>query len=355
MNNEGWGAYPATTSAAKPKARASSPYNCEPPKDKPKDSMPICMKQTQPEVVIINKTKPAEVDKDMEMADRLERIVKSTPVSEITKEKRTRRTAPFMKYNIYEDIKNKQANVTIEELLKIPTIYQQFQKAVKEVQFADSNSADTDTGEEDIKTSAYTTCQVEDRMFAAIVDTGAGYCFMAKKAADLLGWNQYKPTKLVFVTTDGKKCTPLGRIADVPIRFGGATVSTDVIITKATNYDLILGNDWLETAQAKIDIAAQKMTINPQGKEIEIDLNIRKGFRIRHDLDMEIVEDPVDQQSDEETTSEQMSEEEEEEEPKDFYVMSTQKLENEQQQVPEPKIEETSTSNLTEEQTWIQQ
>ena len=107
MNDEGWGAYPATTSAVKPKARASSPYNCEPPKDKPKDSMPIHMKQTQPEVVIINKTKPSEADKDIEMADRLERIVKSTSISEITKEKRTRRTAPFMKYNIYKDIKNK--------------------------------------------------------------------------------------------------------------------------------------------------------------------------------------------------------------------------------------------------------
>jgi hypothetical protein len=68
----------------------------------------------------------------------------------------------------------------------------------------------------------------------------------------------------------------LGKIQDVPIKFGEATISVDVIVTNATNYDILIGNQWLYKAKAIIDLSAQKMQIVYQGRKIRISINVHK-------------------------------------------------------------------------------
>ena len=272
--DEAWGAYPMTT---RTRTRSPGPYDRTPkPTAKPAAAKkPVATRQTQPEVVIVNKPKtspqPIEEDKEMELANRIEEIIKGTPVSESKKERKLKPKAN-LKYDIFEDIKGKQAAVTVEELMQVPTFREQMKKGIERtrqnVQFTEINSADIEDSDEDseededIKTSAQAVCYVENRMMNAIIDTGAGYCFMAKKAADLLDWKEYHPTKLTFVTADGKKVVPLGILKHVPIKFGNVTVSTRVLITRATNYNILISNQWLKKVRAKIDLEEEKLIIN---------------------------------------------------------------------------------------------
>ena len=69
----------------------------------------------------------------------------------------------------------------------------------------------------------------------------------------------------------------MGKIRDVPIKFGEATIPVDVIVTNATNYDILIGNQWLHKAKAMIDLSAQKMQIVYRGRKIRIPINVHKG------------------------------------------------------------------------------
>jgi predicted aspartyl protease len=91
---------------------------------------------------------------------------------------------------------------------------------------------------------------------------------MSKKAIDRLGWDIEESTKMVYITADGTRATPLGKIREVPIKIGGATIPVDVIVTSATNYDILIGNQWLHKARAIIDLNAQKMQINYRGRKV---------------------------------------------------------------------------------------
>ena len=51
----------------------------------------------------------------------------------------------------------------------------------------------------------------------------------------------------------------------------------DVIVTSATNYDILIGNQWLHKARAIIDLNAQQMQILYRGQKMRIPINVNKG------------------------------------------------------------------------------
>ena len=60
---------------------------------------------------------------------------------------------------------------------------------------------------------------------------------------------------------DGYTAIPLGRVFDLPIRFEKVTILADTIVVDTEAYDMILGNDWLESIITVIDISKRKMRI----------------------------------------------------------------------------------------------
>jgi len=77
----------------------------------------------------------------------LENIVRGTPASKSKKEEKVKRPrkVPNFQYNIFEDVKNKQASITIEELLKSKVYRDQMKNGLiqtqKDVRFLGDNSA----------------------------------------------------------------------------------------------------------------------------------------------------------------------------------------------------------------------
>ena len=61
--------------------------------------------------------------------------------------------------------------------------------------------------------------------------------------------------------TNGYTVIPLGWVFDLPIQFGKVTIPADAIVVDTEAYDMILGNDWLESIMTVIDIDRWKMRI----------------------------------------------------------------------------------------------
>jgi hypothetical protein len=62
-------------------------------------------------------------------------------------------------------------------------------------------------------------------------------------------------------------------MSNVVIELEGAQIPVDMVITDSDTYDIILGMNWLENAQAEIQIKESHMIIRSHGQEHEVPLN----------------------------------------------------------------------------------
>src|SRR5271163_2547131 len=194
-------------------------------------------------------------------------------------------------YNAWEDIKGRQVQMTFEQAAEInPTIKQQIRNGlaetkpsykVTEINQAQPNDSDSENEEDTRKTSAYAVGTIENIPVEFVIDSGARGCMIAKETLDHLGWSIDAPTNQTFTTTNGATAVPLGKVREVPVRFGEITIPVDMIVVQTTTYKVILGNEWLKKAQAVIDLNAEKIKITRRGRTYLIPLNIDKGIRPR--------------------------------------------------------------------------
>ena len=75
---------------------------------------------------------------------------------------------------------------------------------------------------------------------------------------DRLGWPIEADTKQTMNVADGYTAIPLGRVFDLPIELGDITIPADTLVVDSNEYDLILGNDWLENIRSVIDLGKRK-------------------------------------------------------------------------------------------------
>ena len=215
---------------------------------------------------------------DEEMAEQEDEATKTDP------RKRKPRIQKHYAYNAWADIGARKADITISQLLQIaPAAKSQMQFGIRISKPPTTRIAATaETTEFDTrKTSAYAICHIENASANAIIDTGAGGCIISKPLVDRLGWSIEEPTRMAFTTANGETATPLGKIRDIPIRFGNATIPVDCIVVDTATYDLILGNEWLAKAKATVDLNAEAMRISWKGKRYEIPLNLDRGVKPR--------------------------------------------------------------------------
>ena len=183
-----------------------------------------------------------------------------------------------------------------------------------------------------------------------IINFKARDCFMSKKAVDCLGWKDMFQSKLTFQVADGSNAISLRKIRNVPIQLAEVTVPFRVIVTNATNYDIILGTQWMEEANAILDIAGGKMSIDPRGKGcIEIPLNMRKGYKVKAPQ----FEQPEPQPLPVEKEAIEESEDEQKHEDHQTYLITTQEegeLQEEEQDILETTVIHLEQPGKTEEE-----
>ena len=95
----------------------------------------------------------------------------------------------------------------------------------------------------------------------AIIDTGASGTTMSHVVARRLELYKYMvEAPCALLTASGERYKPLGLLRKVPITIGRLTLPVHVTVTATSDYDMLIGHDWLMPAGAILDLEAKRMT-----------------------------------------------------------------------------------------------
>ncbi|KAG9287729.1 hypothetical protein G9A89_004132 [Geosiphon pyriformis] len=112
----------------------------------------------------------------------------------------------------------------------------------------------------------YTDTRVGGIDIKLILDSGSAGNIITKQLIDQLGCRVDHAATAQIITVDGNTKTPIGEIDNFPFEINGIQISTKVLIIEATQYQALVGNDWLSKANATLDwnIQELQLTFNEQ-------------------------------------------------------------------------------------------
>ncbi|CEP08728.1 hypothetical protein [Parasitella parasitica] len=171
-----------------------------------------------------------------------------------------------------KDILNKKADIDIKDLLvAVPALKRDLIKAIKEETTKSSNKLMlTYFEDDDVDTTAiYTDFYVNNVKVKTMLDTGSAKTCMPKHLADKLGLRIDAASTSVFTLGNGTKQASLGLIYDVPLSIGGKLVIPGAVeVLPACPANLIIGNNWLKRAKAKLNLEDRKIKVEYKGTTV---------------------------------------------------------------------------------------
>jgi deoxyuridine 5'-triphosphate nucleotidohydrolase len=240
--------------------------------------------------------------KDVQFKEEIEQIIEANDdeMQDTTPARRLRKSKKY-EVNVFDKMAEMPAPITLRQLWQVSPVARQqtregLSKSVPTSEVVEVNKiteTEEQTEEEDEHTSLTATCQVEETVVTAVVDTGSGVTIVSKPMVDRLEWEIEAATKRKFIVADGHKAVPLGRIFNVPIKFGPVTLPVHVLVVDTDSYDLVIGMDWLTKANATIDTNAMKMHIEIRGRRFEVPVNSRRGVRPKMESDEESEDEQI--------------------------------------------------------------
>src|SRR5437588_3585525 len=233
--------YPVTTGSRPDRpARNTIPYK------KPITSK----KRKEPETIISRKPREDTNMKqdEPELGQKIQDMIREGQQTEQKEEKKQHYTRKF-EYNIFDTISKTIVEILIKDLIENPLYKQQIKRGLmdnglKYEEVTQVNRASLkDQDDQPKKSSAYVNCYIEDEQAAAIVDSGSSGNLVSHLFLKRIGWEVEAETRQTMSVADGYTTIPLGRVFDLPIRFGKVTIPADAIVVNTEAYDIILGND----------------------------------------------------------------------------------------------------------------
>jgi hypothetical protein len=144
------------------------------------------------------------------------------------------------------------------------------------------------------------TCEAEiwGAKLKTIIDTGSSGCIISKKCLDQLERIIEGSSNISLVGINGQKHRPLGIVRNVPVTLGNKQlVEITMQVTEATNYELILGVDWLRKINGIISIGEKVL------------ITTKDGITAKHPIQVERLPKIISQPGDDEYEEEDMQEE----------------------------------------------
>lgn len=224
-------------------------------------------------------------------------IVNTTPMQMDTelpivaqKPKKTRKKtkSPPIKYDIVTDVLQRKADITVGDLMTAsPVLRRKLSVACRPKRIPVSETTTGSTmaliEDEDIHTTAvYATVNIGDKMVRALIDCGAAKTCISKALADALGLSIDSASTNIFTLGNTTKQAALGMIYDVPITVkDDLTIPCNAEVLPACPTHLIIGNNWLHRAKARIDFNTSTMKVNYKNKMAELDISfVRKSVSL---------------------------------------------------------------------------
>lgn len=165
-------------------------------------------------------------------------------------------------YNLSQDMLNRKADITFGQLI---TIVPTFASDMSKKKILAYSIESKETGLDDIETlnlisddsqeaSARTSVAVNGKMLNCLADCGLSNCIMSRQTKDLLNSKiDDSSSHTTFILGDNRTVVSLDLIHDVPLTVGSIVIPITIEALKSTPLPLIIGNNWLQKAKAKID------------------------------------------------------------------------------------------------------
>ncbi|KAG9295900.1 hypothetical protein G9A89_006639 [Geosiphon pyriformis] len=119
-------------------------------------------------------------------------------------------------------------------------------------------------------TAMYTEAEVEGKPIRLILDSGSARSIITYQLMQQLKRNVDQPAQTVIITADGMKKTPVGEIDNFLFTLNGITIPVKVLVMNAPQYQALVGNDWLQKANANLNWETQELTISYQGQNAQV-------------------------------------------------------------------------------------
>ncbi|KAG9301108.1 hypothetical protein G9A89_012491 [Geosiphon pyriformis] len=102
-------------------------------------------------------------------------------------------------------------------------------------------------------TAMYTDTKVDGHSIKLILDSGLAGSIIIKQLIDQLGCRVDCAASAKIITANGTTKTPIDEIDDFPFEVNGIIISIKVLVIEATQYQTLIGNDWLSKTNAILD------------------------------------------------------------------------------------------------------
>ncbi|KAG9292676.1 hypothetical protein G9A89_008262 [Geosiphon pyriformis] len=111
-------------------------------------------------------------------------------------------------------------------------------------------------------TTMYTDAKVDGHFIKLILDSGSAGSIITWQLMDQLA------ASARIITADRATKTPISKIDDFPFEISGLITSIKILVMKATQYQALIGNDWLSKTNAILDWTTQELQLSQNGQHI---------------------------------------------------------------------------------------
>ncbi|KAG9290039.1 hypothetical protein G9A89_010345 [Geosiphon pyriformis] len=111
-------------------------------------------------------------------------------------------------------------------------------------------------------TAMYMEATVNNTPIKLILNSGSTRSIIILQLVNQLGFKVDYATMSQIITANGSTKLPHGKINSFPFKINGIVISTKVLVMDATQYQALVGNDWLTKANATLDWTTQELLIN---------------------------------------------------------------------------------------------
>ncbi|KAG9289075.1 hypothetical protein G9A89_000027, partial [Geosiphon pyriformis] len=102
-------------------------------------------------------------------------------------------------------------------------------------------------------TAMYTDVKVDGHSIKLILDSGSAGSIITRQLMDQLGCSVDHAASARIITANEATKTPIGEIDNFPIEVNGIIILIKVLIMKATQYQALIGNNWLSKTNTTLD------------------------------------------------------------------------------------------------------
>ncbi|KAG9290243.1 hypothetical protein G9A89_022219 [Geosiphon pyriformis] len=119
-------------------------------------------------------------------------------------------------------------------------------------------------------TVIYTDTKVERQSIKLILNSGSAGSIITRQLMDQLGRRVDRAASARIITADGATKTPIGKIDNFSFKVNGIMTPIKVLVMEATQYQALVGNNWLSKVNATLDWNTQELQLTYQGQYIHV-------------------------------------------------------------------------------------